>query len=107
MFSGIPFVGEARLCNLTVFGCGMNCGWELPRGAHLKLRLLLPDESGSLGVEIAAVRWTDGMHAGLEFLDFAPNSRHRLHSFVLDEFSRVLARSKEGGPPSPGFTGFS
>ncbi|HZN44484.1 MAG TPA: PilZ domain-containing protein [Nitrospiraceae bacterium] len=105
MFSGIPFVGEAQLCNLTVFGCGMNCGWEVPLGAHLKLRLLLPDQSGSLGVEIAAVRWTDGMHAGLEFLDLAPNSRHRLHSFVLDEFSRVLKRSKGGEPSSQGLTG--
>lgn len=105
MFSGMPFVGEAQLCNLTVFGCGMNCGWEVPLGAHLKLRLLLPDQSGSLGVEIAAVRWTDGMHAGLEFLDLTPNSRHRLHSFVLDEFSRVLKRSKRGEPSSQGLTG--
>ena len=39
------------------------------------------------------------MHAGLEFLDFAPNSRHRLHSFVLDEFSKVLTRSNEADPP--------
>lgn len=90
MFAGIPFVGEAQLYNLTVFGCGMNCGWEVPLGAHLKLRLLLPDHATSLAVEIAAVRWTHGMYAGLEFLDLPMESRDRLHSFVLDEFSRTL-----------------
>src|ERR687891_41496 len=78
MFAGIPFVGEALLCNLTVFGCGMNCGWEVPLGAHLKLRLLLPDHASSLAVEIAAVRWTHGMYAGLEFLDLPRESRNRL-----------------------------
>lgn len=89
MFAGIPFVGEAQLCNLTVFGCRMNCGWEVPLGAHLKLRLLLPDHATSLAVEIAAVRWTHGMYAGLEFLDLPRESRDRLHSFVLDELSRT------------------
>lgn len=90
MFAGIPFVGEAQLCNLTVFGCRLNCGWEVPIGAHLKLRLLLPDHATSLAIDIAAVRWTNGMYAGLEFLDLPVVSRERLHSFVLEEFARTL-----------------
>jgi hypothetical protein len=90
MFAGVPFVGEAQLRNLTVIGCGMDCGWEMPVGTHLRLRLLLPDQSMSLAVEIAAVRWTEGTHAGLEFLDLPQPSKDRLHCFVLEEFARAL-----------------
>jgi hypothetical protein len=95
MFAGVPFVGEAQLRNLTVTGCGLDCGWGIPLGAHLKLRLLLPDQTVSLAVEIAAIRWTDGRHAGLEFLGLPEDSRRRLHVFVLDQFARTLLSRQE------------
>ena len=100
MFAGIPFVGEAQLRNLTVTGCGIECGWEIPVGAHLKLRLLLPDRSMSLAVEIAAVRWTEGTRAGVEFLGLPQSSKDRLHAFVLEEFSRALNGIRQNRIPS-------
>ncbi len=90
MFAGVPFIGEGQLTNLTVGGCSLECGWELPLGASVRLRLLLPDHSTSLPIDIAAVRWSNHTHAGLEFVSLPEQSQRRLHSFVLEEFVKAL-----------------
>jgi hypothetical protein len=91
MFSDTSTVGEARVTNLSVFGCTLECVRGLPEKTHLLIRLILPDDRESLPIDVAEVRWVKGNQLGLQFNRLERKANLRLHGFVWD---RMLERLK-------------
>jgi hypothetical protein len=89
MFSDTTTIGEARVTNLSVFGCTLECERQLPENAHLHVRLILPDGPESLPIDMAEVRWVNGKQLGLQFHRLERKANLRLHGFVWD---RMLER---------------
>lgn len=89
MFSDTRTIGEARLSNLSVSGCTLDCEGDLPEEATLHLRLILPDDRQSLPIDRAEVRWVKGNQLGLQFRRLERKADLRLHGFVWD---RMLER---------------
>jgi hypothetical protein len=85
MFSGMPSIGEGLALNLSPYGCTVAGMRNVLNGSYMKLRLLLPDSTPSLRIELAAVRWVMGSYFGVEFLRLLPEDRRRLDRF-LDDF---------------------
>lgn len=85
MFSGMPSIGEGLALNLSPHGCTVAGMRNVLNGSYMKLRLLLPDSTPSLRIELAAVRWVMGSYFGVEFLRLLPEDRRRLDRF-LDDF---------------------
>jgi hypothetical protein len=88
MFSGMPSVGEGLVLNLSPYGCTVDGMRSVLNGSYMKLRLLLPDSTPSLRIELAAVRWVIGSCFGVEFLRLPVEDRKRLHRFL--EGFRIL-----------------
>jgi hypothetical protein len=91
MFSDIWTIGEARVSNLSVSGCTLDCEETMPEQATLDLRLILPDDRESLPIDEAQVRWVQGTQLGLQFGELERKANLRLHGFVWD---RMLERLK-------------
>ena len=64
MFSDECTIGEARVSNLSVSGCTLDCEGNLPEETTLHLRLILPDDRESLPIDGAEVRWVKGKCLG-------------------------------------------
>jgi hypothetical protein len=84
MFSGVPFIGEGYLLNLSPIGCTVDCERNVLNGSYMKLRLLLPDCIPSIDIDVAAVRWVRGQFFGVEFLRLHTQERSRLGRFLFD-----------------------
>jgi c-di-GMP-binding flagellar brake protein YcgR len=89
MFSDATIIGEGKVTNLTVLGCAIECAGPVPAQTKLLIRLILPDQSQSLPIEEAEVRWVEGKRLGIQFKKLDPAAELRLHGFVWD---RMLER---------------
>jgi PilZ domain len=84
MFSVRDMITEGKVVNLTVFGCTIESTDALQAGTTLRVRLILPDQTQSLPVEEAEVRWVQGNRMGIQFHKVERAADFRLHGFVWD-----------------------
>ena len=97
MFSDTETIAEGKVMNLTVFGCAIECVGVAPQRTTLRVRLILPDQSQSLPVEEAEVRWVQGNRMGLQFHKVERAADFRLHGFVWDRMvERLHTITQEG-----------
>jgi hypothetical protein len=82
MFAAVPFIGEGAIHNLSQTGCRIECDRTVLKGSYITVRLLLPDNSRSLSVDLAAVRWIGERCFGIEFLRVPAAERTRLEQFL-------------------------
>jgi hypothetical protein len=82
MYCVISTVGQGTIRNLSAVGCAIEADQPLLAGQSVALRLLLPDQSESLPIDEAHVRWVHGNLAGIEFIQVERTSNLRLHGFV-------------------------
>ncbi len=98
MFSDTCKIGEARVSNLSVSGCTLDCTSDLPDNEILNLRLILPDDRESLPIDRAQVRWVNGTRLGLQFQELERKVDLRLHGFVWDRMLERLQVMKDLRP---------
>ena len=68
MYCVTSTVGEGKITNLSAMGCSIETDEPLNQNQQVALRLLLPDQSESLPIDTAEVKWVQGTHAGIEFI---------------------------------------
>ena len=85
MYCVTSTVGEGTISNLSAVGCSLETDEPLSENQQVALRLLLPDQSESLPIDAAEVKWVNGRHAGIEFVQVDRQANLRLHSFVWDK----------------------
>lgn len=85
MYCVTSTVGEGMITNLSATGCSIETDEPLLAHQQVALRLLLPDQTGSLPIDAAEVKWVSGTRAGVEFLQVEREANLRLHSFVWDK----------------------
>ena len=85
MYCVVSTVGEATITNMSAVGCTIETDQPLPDDHQVALRLLLPDQSESLPIDVARVRWVQGTRAGVEFVEVQREANLRLHGFVWDK----------------------
>ncbi|HSA85550.1 MAG TPA: PilZ domain-containing protein [Nitrospira sp.] len=101
MFSDAETIAEGKVMNLTVFGCAIECDGAAPQRTTLRIRLILPDQTQSLPVEEAEVRWVLGNRMGLQFHKVERAADFRLHGFVWDRMlERLRTIAQEEFSPS-------
>ena len=83
MFSGALFIGEGLIHNLSQTGCLVECHRRMLEGSYMAVRLLLPDTTPALIIELAAVRWIREEYFGIEFLKLPTSDQARLAHFLL------------------------
>ena len=84
MYCVISAVGEGKIMNLSAVGCAIETDQPLLTDKNVALRLVLPDQSESLPIDEAHVRWVHGNLAGIEFIEVERTANLRLHGFVWD-----------------------
>jgi len=77
------------MTTLSVKGCTIECRKSLDPSQHIELHLQLPNQSGSLVVEAAVIRWSCGPLYGLEFL--VMNNRQQLNRCVIEEIAHAVS----------------
>lgn len=82
MFAGARFIGEGTVLNLSPDGCLLEGKRAVMEGSYLTVRLLLPDDSRALVIDVAAVRWVHMHYFGIEFLRLPALELHRLEQFL-------------------------
>ena len=85
MYCVTSTVGEGMITNLSAMGCSIETDEPLLAHQQVALRLLLPDQTGSLPIDAAEVKWVSGTRSGVEFLQVEREANLRLHSFVWDK----------------------
>lgn len=84
MFAGVPFIGEGVIHNLSHAGCRAECDRTVQKGSYVTVRLLLPDHTTALIVELAAIRWVREGCFGIEFLRLPAFDQNRIDEFLID-----------------------
>lgn len=74
--------GEARVLDLSLPGCLLECQHPVRVGDYIELRIFLPDRAYPIHIPLAAVRWVDGTLVGLEFIRSSEEDQARLNDFV-------------------------
>lgn len=97
MYCVTSTVGEGKITNLSAMGCLIETDEPLFMRQQVALRLLLPDQTESLPITAAEVKWVEGSRAGMEFIQVEREANLRLHTFVWDkmvERIQVLQRQR-------------
>jgi hypothetical protein len=68
IFACDSFVGEGTVHNVSVPGCAIVSNRAVEPGTYLEMKVLMPDSSPSLCVELAKIRWRKGRRFGVEFI---------------------------------------
>ena len=68
IFASDSFVGEGTVHNVSVPGCAVVSNRVVEPGTYLEMKVLMPDSSPSLRVELAKIRWKKGRRFGVEFI---------------------------------------
>ncbi|GMV50195.1 MAG: hypothetical protein NBKEAIPA_02453 [Nitrospirae bacterium] len=89
VFAGEQAAGEGRVLNLSLPGCLIESSKPLAAGEYLRLRLFLPKSLRPLNVPLAAVRWSQGGRAGVEFIQTAREEQAQLTRFFRQQSSRA------------------
>ncbi len=71
-------VGQAEVVNLSVPGCLLTTRMKLQVGQYVDVRLSFRGNPAPLQINLAAVRWVDRAHVGLEFIRMSEGDQHRL-----------------------------
>jgi len=82
IFSGDSYVEEGTVTNVSVPGCEVLTKRLVARGSYLAMKVLVPDQSFSLSVGLARVRWSDGHRFGVEFIRMPGHDQVRLGRIV-------------------------
>ena len=88
MYCALSIVGEGAIKNLSAVGCTIETDEPLLADQSIALRLMLPDQSESLPIDEAHVRWVHGNLAGIEFIQVERTANLRLHGFVWEGMAR-------------------
>src|SRR4029078_1517052 len=68
IFASDSFVGEGTVHNVSVPGCAVVSNRVVEAGTYLEMKVLMPNSSPSLCVELAKIRWKKGRRFGVEFI---------------------------------------
>lgn len=93
IFGGAPFVGEGELTDLSASGCAIACDRAVLSGSYVRLNVLMPDQSASLAIELAKIRWVCGYIFGIEFIRLPSIARQQLDQVIWNRFLQSLAHS--------------
>jgi hypothetical protein len=80
-FSG-EIEGEGIITNISTSGCRAESDINMAEGLDVQVIIFLLDQSPSVKVERASVRWVSGNAFGLSFILFFPSERARLCTFI-------------------------
>ena len=100
MYCVTSTVGEGKISNLSAVGCAIETDEPLPQDQQVALRLLLPDKTESLPIDVAEVRWVEGTRAGIEFIHIDREANLRLHAFVWDKMVERIQLIQHQRTPS-------
>jgi hypothetical protein len=92
IFASESCVGEGTVLNVSVPGCEIRSKKPVEAGAYLEMKVLLPDDSSSLCVGLAKVRWSNGHRFGVEFIRMPGEDQVRLGRLVKQHSSRPPTR---------------
>jgi hypothetical protein len=82
IFAGDSFVGEGTVDNVSVPGCSIVSNKIVKPGTYLEMKVLMPDNSPSLCVELAKIRWRNGRRFGVEFIKMPGVDQVRLGRLI-------------------------
>ena len=77
------------MTTLSVNGCTIECQKSLDPSHHIEVHVRLPNQSGPLIIEAAAIRWSCGASYGLEIL--IVNNRQQLNRCVIEEIALAVS----------------
>ena len=92
-FEGKSGVGRGTTFNLSLNGCALESGADVPMSATIKLNLHIPTHTKPVRVGKAKVTWTAGSDFGVEFLDMDQTGKARLQQYI--DTLRTKAQSKK------------
>jgi len=81
-FASGEIEGAATITNISTSGCRVESDINMAEGLDVQVMLQLPDQSPSVKIERASVRWVSGRAFGLSFILFFPSERARLRTFL-------------------------
>lgn len=91
---------EAVITDLSLGGCQVHCGRQVPAGTPLLLTVDLADQARPLEIELAQVQWSHGREFGLRNVIIDDANQSRLRRFL--ELRRLGADgSRLSGQPGP------
>jgi PilZ domain len=93
VFAGEAYVGEGTVLNVSVPGCVVHSRKRVQPGSYLEMRMLVPDTTPPLRVELAKVRWCEGRRFGVEFILMPGEDQVRLGRLVKNEIPLALPPS--------------
>jgi c-di-GMP-binding flagellar brake protein YcgR len=91
-FEGTSGTGKGTTFNLSLGGCALESGADVPMHATIKLNLHIPTGTKPVRVGRAKVTWTAGSDFGVEFLDMDQTGKTRLQQYI--DTLRTKAPSK-------------
>ena len=77
------------MTTLSGNGCTIECQKSLDLSHHIEVHVRLPNQSGPLIIEAAAIRWSCGSSYGLEFV--MVNNRQQLNRCVIEEIALAVS----------------
>lgn len=81
-FSSGEIEGEGTITNISTSGCRAESDINMAEGLDVQVIIFLPDQSPTIKVERALVRWVSGSAFGLNFILFFPSEQSRLRTFL-------------------------
>lgn len=92
VFGGAPFVGEGVLTDLSASGCAISSARTVLSGSYVRINVLMPDQSPSLAIDLAKIRWVRGYVFGVEFIRLPRRAHQQLDQVIWTRFLRSLGR---------------
>ena len=87
-------VGEGRALDITVPGCLIESSVSVEKGDYLQLKLFMPGLQSPVSVELAAVRWSNKFHFGVEFIKMHERERRQLNQIMARHLSNSALMEK-------------
>jgi hypothetical protein len=81
-FASGEIEGEGTITNISTSGCRAESDINMAEGLDVQITIFLPDQSPTIKVERALVRWVSGSAFGLNFILFFPSEQARLRTFL-------------------------
>jgi hypothetical protein len=95
-------IGQGRVLNLTNPGCLIESSVVVKQGDYLNLKLLLGGLKSPLLVTGGAVRWTNGVQFGVEFIEMTEAERLKLDHFLSHHMRGSAAPARTTRFSEPG-----
>ncbi len=101
IFGGAPFVGEGILTNLSLWGCSILSDREVLLGSHVRVSVLVPNQTQALSIDLGTIKWVRGHEFGVEFMRLPLEARQSLDRMLRIELIEWL-KIRSGRSESPG-----